>query len=225
MKVSSRLLCWLAISAYSQNPVVAGPLSINGMRVNKDVTPWIEIRDRHSVRQKWDYSCGAAALATVLQYQYSEALSEKEIVETLLATGNREKIMRQRGFSLLDLKRYAQRRGYSSAGYADLNLETLQAFGLPVIVLVNLMGFNHFVVFRGAKHDHVFVVDPAWGNTTLRVDAFLSSWQGRIGFVIQPRDDRMTLNHLAVRDEEMIFVDQHAVARSSNRWFPWSTER
>jgi hypothetical protein len=42
----------------------------------------------------------------------------------------------------------------------------------PLMVAVNALGYNHFVVFRGVMGDRVLVDDPAWGNRTMTIDKF-----------------------------------------------------
>jgi hypothetical protein len=41
---------------------------------------------------------------------------------------------------------------------------------LPIIVSLNLLGYNHFVIFRGIKGNRVLLADPAWGNRTLLIE-------------------------------------------------------
>ena len=81
-----------------------------------------ELRDQYVVKQQLDYSCGAAALATLMVYYYGENTSEKEILELLntrLETMTEEERARKTriGFSLLDLKVVAQQKGYQAAGF------------------------------------------------------------------------------------------------------------
>src|SRR5690348_10621421 len=44
----------------------------------------IELREQHVVVQKWDTSCGAAALATVLNFEHGDAVGEREVAATML---------------------------------------------------------------------------------------------------------------------------------------------
>ena len=63
----------------------------------------LEIRQKNVVVQQWDTSCGAAALATLLKYQHGLNVSEKQIAETMLRTGDPLQVKVRGGFSLLDL--------------------------------------------------------------------------------------------------------------------------
>src|SRR5687768_14522654 len=85
----------------------------------------LEIRQANVVVQEWDTSCGAAALATLLQYQHGFFDSEKEIAEAMLRVSDPLKVKVRGGFSLLDLKRYADARGLEGVGYMHLSLDNL----------------------------------------------------------------------------------------------------
>ena len=127
----------------------------------------LEMRRDRVVVQKWDLSCGAAALATLLNYQHGDMVAEREIARALIQRqeylANPLLVRVQQGFSLLDLKRYVDQRGYEGIGYGRLTLQDLieQA---PIMVPLSLHGYNHFVVFRGRRADRVLIADPAWGT-------------------------------------------------------------
>jgi uncharacterized protein len=68
------------------------------------------------------------------------------------------------------LRAKLSRRGfYRGLGQLDLNDLIERA---PLMVAVNALGYNHFVVFRGVMGDRVLVDDPAWGNRTMTIDKF-----------------------------------------------------
>ena len=152
----------------------------------------LEMRQEHVVIQKFDLSCGAAALATVLNYQYGNPVSERDVAKGLV---QREEYLKnpalvkiRQGFSLLDLKRYVEQQGYKGIGYGKLTLEDLIERA-PTIVPIHTDGYNHFVIFRGVWGNRVLLADPAWGNRTMSVDKFEQIWLnypdlGRIGFVV-----------------------------------------
>lgn len=187
----------------------AADFRINGQRFSKSVVSLQEIRQNQVVRQNWDFTCGAAALATILRYQHGLEVEEREIVETLVPISGRSlnAILRD-GFSLLDLKRYAVARGLDAKGYAELTLEDLTEFDLPAIVPVHLFGFNHFVIFRAVKGDRVFVADPAVGNAVIRKDKFLGAWQDGIGFFILDGSDGPDRHELELERVELLFPDK-----------------
>ncbi len=174
----------------------------------------LEMRRDRVVVQKWDLSCGAAALATILNYQHGDRVAEREIAKALmqrreyLADPSRVRV--QQGFSLLDLKRYVDKRGYEGIGYGRLTLQDLieQA---PILVPLSLHGYNHFVVFRGRRGDRVLIADPAWGNRTLRVERFEEAWidapeTGKVGFVVVRREGSTPPNRLAPRASDFVML-------------------
>jgi len=174
----------------------------------------LEIRQDRVVVQNWDLSCGAAALATVLNHQHGDPVSEREVAIGLIGReeylADPELVQRRQGFSLLDLNRYAERRGYQGIGYGGLALDHLLGLA-PAIVPVSLNGYDHFVVFRGRQGDRVLLADPAWGNRTMRVERFERGWIdypqfGKVAFVVARRDGAAPPNRLAPRLREFLFL-------------------
>ena len=142
-----------------------------------------EIRSEQVVRQHWDLSCGAAAIATLLTYQLGHPAGEREVALAMLRRTSPTVVRMRLGFSLLDLKIYAASHGFGAAGFRGMTLEDLDARG-PVIVPLRWHGFDHFVVFRGRRGDRILVADPSFGNRTLTEAAFRASWANAIGFVV-----------------------------------------
>jgi predicted double-glycine peptidase len=174
----------------------------------------LEIRQERVVVQEWDLSCGAAALATVLNYQLGDPVSEREIALGLMRrkeyVDDPALVSRREGFSLLDLQRYVEQRGYAGLGYGRLKLDTLIERA-PAIIPVSFNGYNHFVVFRGIRANRVLIADPAWGNRTLTIDEFEDAWLtypefGRVGFVIAYRNGTQPINRLAPLSDDFVFL-------------------
>ncbi len=168
------------------------------------VTSLLELRQQHVIVQKFDLSCGAAALATLLRFQHGEPVTERDVATGLMRRSeyidDPGLIRRREGFSLLDLKRYAQSRGYDGLGFGNLGLEDLMR-DAPLMVPVNLHGYNHFVIFRGSVNHRAVLADPAWGNRSMPLDEFLRAWidfpqLGRIGFLIRRRDGQPATDNL-----------------------------
>jgi uncharacterized protein len=167
----------------------------------------LEMRQDKVVVQKWDLSCGAAALATILTFQYGDPVPEREITRGLI---QREEYLAEprlvqvrQGFSLLDLKRYVDGRGYEGIGYGEMTLDDLVEYA-PAIVPVSFNGYNHFVVFRGLIGDRVLLADPAFGNRAMLVERFMEAWMvlpdfGRVAFVVTRGGGSRPPNRLAPR--------------------------
>ncbi len=139
-----------------------------------------------TVKQQFDFSCGSAAVATLLTYHYRQPVTEKEVFFDMYERGNKAKI-RKEGFSLLDVKLYLESRGLKADGF-KLPLEKVQQIGVPTIVLINDAGYNHFVVLKGISETDILAGDPAKGIRTIPRSEFLRMWNG-IVFLIRSRRD------------------------------------
>ena len=146
-----------------------------------------------TVRQRHDFSCGAAALATLLIYHYGVMVTDGEVFDAMLKEGDVEKI-RAEGFSMLHMKKYLDVSGFDSAGY-ELTLDRLSDIGLPGIALIVFRGFNHFVVIKGVSPTEVLLGDPVLGIRTIPRSTFTDIWNGMI-FIIrsQPEVGRVSFN-------------------------------
>jgi predicted double-glycine peptidase len=180
----SRVVAWAAAMAIAWGAGAPATTAAEP-RGRKTVRSLQEIRREGVVRQAWDLSCGAAALSTLLTYDLGDPIPEAEIVMSILQRTDPVKIRARQGFSLLDLKRFAESRGHVAEGYGRLDLFHLARLA-PAIVPTTLGGYNHFVVFRGVRDGHVLLADPAFGNRTMTVDRFEALWPRRIAFVVRP---------------------------------------
>lgn len=173
----------------------------------RSMEPFSEFKFRHIVRQAYDYSCGSAALVTVMNNYLGIPVSEQQAMEGMLAHGEREKIIARRGFSLLDMKRYLATQGADAAGFrADMS--DLANLKQPGIVPIQYAGFKHFVVFRGIRDGRVFLADPSAGHIVFSVEEFASLWDRNTLFLLYPpKSNPTTLTHLALSDRELGVVD------------------
>jgi predicted double-glycine peptidase len=145
-----------------------------------------EIRHEGVVIQQWDTSCGAAALATVLTYSLHDPVSEHEVARGMLKMTEPLKVKYRGGFSLLDMKHFAELRGYRGQGYRKLSLDTLLKLDSPIVPVVQY-GNPHFIVVRGLdSYGRVNIADPGFGNRTMSVGEFTSVWKDGIGFAVIP---------------------------------------
>jgi len=151
------------------------------------VSSLLELRREATVIQQWDLSCGAAALATLLTHQHGDPVPEKAIAEAMLRRTDPLRVQVRGGFSLLDLKRYADGRGLVGNGYGEMTLESLTELG-PAIVPIRTKGYNHFVVFRGVEDGRILLADPAFGNRTMTPERFEEVWLGKLAFTVERPD-------------------------------------
>src|SRR3990172_9869222 len=142
------------------------------------VTSMTESRWDTVIRQKYDYSCGSAALATLLTFHYNPPVGEDEVFREMFAYGDQEKIRRS-GFSMLDMKRFLDKRGLRSDRFR-LRFDRVEQMGLPGIALVNVNGYRHFVVVKGVVGNRGLLGDPALGVGTTDRATFQKLWDGSI---------------------------------------------
>ena len=242
-------------------PVVLFSFGFAPAEGNLPVRSVLEIRHERVVIQNWDLSCGAAALGTLLRYQFGEPVTERQIARSLMSrdeyVGHPELVQLREGFSLLDLKRFVEsyrakrvvakvpmkkpiRRQlaslrpttslaalhsakrttggsarivslYKGEGLGQLELSDLIERA-PIMVPIDALGYNHFVVFRGVMGNRVLVADPAWGNRTMTVDKFQRMWldygepMGHVGFVIERADGRKLPNRLQPKPSDFVML-------------------
>ena len=151
-----------------------------------------DLRDQDVVKQRFDFSCGAAALATLLRFGFAEDITEARILVNLfdLPTEAEKDERRRKGFSLLDLQRVADARGYNAQGFR-LEPDQLPLLGGPVIVFIEPRGYKHFAVLRGVRDGRMYLADPSRGQVRMPAERFLDSWVQPDGkgiiFVVEPK--------------------------------------
>lgn len=158
-----------------------------------------QLRDQNVVKQQLDYSCGSAAMATLLRYYFGDQTSEQAILDKLFAPldEKQKKIKAKRGFSLLDLRNVAQGMGYDAAGF-KLPAHQLARLSAPVIVHLEAEGYKHFAVLRGMSWRRIYLADPARGNVRMSLDRFLSEWTGVIFVLGKEGESRIKEYPLAI---------------------------
>jgi len=143
------------------------------------VTSWKQLNEQNVIMQRFDYSCGAASLATLMNYYFNANVSEQELLDYIKETFSKKEYahIEEEGLSFLELEKISRSLGYQSAS-VRLKLSALLELSGPVIVFVNTKQYKHFAVLRGIKEDRVFLADPSRGNIQLPVQEFVKEWQG-----------------------------------------------
>ena len=170
-----------------------GQMFVNtgGQVYGAPVTSMRDLPFRTVVRQQYDYSCGSAALATLLRYHFGRAVNEAEVFQAMYRVGDQAKI-RQVGFSLLDMKQYLQSVGLSANGFRETVPELL-ASGQPAIAVIQVGAYRHFVVVKGVRPGAVLVGDPALGLKTYSPAEFAKVWNGVV-FLVRSPNQRQAFN-------------------------------
>jgi uncharacterized protein len=175
------------------------------------IKPALEDQFRGIVRQAYDYSCGSAALTTLLNGYVGTDLSEQQTMNGLLKFGETERIIERRSFSLLDMKRFVEALGLESGGYKG-EFSDLVKQGQPAIVPISYAGFKHFVVYKAYKNGRVYVADPALGNISFDEQRFKEIWENNTLFLINVAPEQRK-NLLALQDADMRHVEDATVNR------------
>ncbi|MBR0551851.1 C39 family peptidase [Stakelama marina] len=187
LAISSAMLA--AAPAHAQvrlGPETGAPSTVH-------VMSWWAIPFRTVVRQQYDFSCGSAAVATLLTYGYDRPTTERESFAAMWKVGDREMI-RKKGFSLFDMRAYLQSIGYRVEGF-KLTMDQLSQLKRPVIVLLDLHGYKHFAVVKGMADGQVLTGDPMLGLTKYDSKQFARYWNGVVLAILAgPYKDRPVYN-------------------------------
>ncbi|MFI8483208.1 C39 family peptidase [Pseudomonas sp. NPDC078700] len=207
-----------------QGRVNLSQVALNGspFRQSIELEPLGQLQFKRVIRQAYDYSCGSAALTTLLDYFLGKNLEERQVMEGLLKFGEADEIVARRGFSLLDMKRYVAALGYNSGGFRA-TFSDLESLEHPVIVPIEYAGFKHFVVVRDVYDEHVFVADPAIGNISFTRARFERVWDKNVLFVIYPGESGIN-NALALDEQDLRIIDDRTVSLLAFRTFPAITK-
>lgn len=198
-------------------------LAPNGpYRETVNIEPMSQLQFRNVIRQAYDYSCGSAALTSLLDYYLGRNLQERQVMEGLLRYGEANKIVERRGFSLLDMKRFVTALGYKSGGFRA-EFEDLDKLEHPALVPIHYGGFKHFVVVRDVYNDHVFIADPALGNISFTRTRFEEVWDQNVLFVIYPTGAEPR-NAMALTERDLRLVDDRTISLLAFQQFPQITK-
>jgi predicted double-glycine peptidase len=175
-------LTLILAGALTAAPVAALDFNPAGTRFQLKLNSVKDLRFRGTLRQQYDFSCGSAAVATLLTHHYGKPVTERFVFERMYLAGNQQKIRRE-GFSLLDMKKFLHAMGYQADGFTQ-PLDKLAQAGLPAIVLITTNGYQHFVVIKGLADGRVLIGDPAMGTLAVPLRRFEQMWTSRLLFVI-----------------------------------------
>ncbi len=159
--------------------------------VKKTFLSMREMRYVHMVPQETDFSCGAAALATILKHGYGQNVTENRIIEDMMKVSD-QALVQEQGFSMLDMKKYVEASGMRGRGY-HVKPDALEKLQVPVIALLDIRGYKHFVVLKKTVGDRVYIGDPALGNRIMDKKDFVAGWNGIVFAIIGKGFDRSTV--------------------------------
>src|SRR3954451_23242215 len=107
------LLSVALLAAATAAPAQRAYLSLGMGDVTMPVTSLKQAKTGRTLIQKYDFSCGSAAVATLLTHHYNYPVTEEAVFKEMYENGDQEKIHKE-GFSLLDMKRYLAAHGFDA---------------------------------------------------------------------------------------------------------------
>jgi len=151
-------------------------------RLELGVTSLRAQRDAGVVKQRYDYSCGSASLATLLTYGLNDPVDEEVLLRSLLEPLSADELtaLQKKGLSLFNLQQLAQKRGHKAQGFR-IHQTQLAKLARPVIVFVKPRGYEHFAVLKGLRGDRAYLADPSFGNVRMPIYRFLDMWADESG--------------------------------------------
>lgn len=172
--------------------------------------PLSELRSREVVLQAHEYSCGAAALATLMSLlgrpATESAVLRSIFGDSLPMEAGPEGRPRLRALNLEDLEKGARAAGFkvvSVQAPAKSVEETLVALRPAIARMYLYKQYPHFVVIRDFRDGWVHISDPAYGAIKLPASQFLAAWEDgdrvlltisrRAFYAWKTRDDRPLL--------------------------------
>ncbi|MFM8574273.1 MAG: C39 family peptidase [Pirellula sp.] len=173
-----------------------------------------EIRTAGTILQQRDFSCGAAALATVLNKFWGDKADETSLLIAIATTLTRAELEERikNGLTLTDLKRVCDRFGYTTI-LGKLTIDKLAESKVPLIVGITVNDYDHFVVVRGADKQFVYLADPATGRMRVPIEEFAEQWQkNAVLVVVKPKT-------LPPKNSPLALTEEEKTVGESNRYF------
>jgi uncharacterized protein len=161
----------------------------NALPVKAGIVSYRMLKYQQTTGQTSVYSCGAAAISTLLTYFYDVPTSESEILEiskeVMQKNGKRPE---DSGISALALKQSLAVKGIN-AEVRESSLEQIRLYfqkgGLP-LVLHTTIPQQHYIVAIGIVEDWLIIADPSSGRKLIPVE-MLKHEKGFSGMVIMPK--------------------------------------
>jgi uncharacterized protein len=171
----------LAIATLGPPPRAIGQELVLGRSITERPKTYMDLKFAYTVRQRRDFTCGAAALATILKYHYGMPVTEEMIFWMIANRYKLEELKNkaENGFSFEDLIYVAGKLGFESQA-AVVGIAELQKLNGPVILQLKLKRFEHFAVLRKKTDELAYMSDPVTGQTTLNNAEFKTEFKGPV---------------------------------------------
>ncbi|MGD9970485.1 MAG: C39 family peptidase [Sulfuricurvum sp.] len=133
---------------------------------NFKATPFSALKLKGTVLQGYELSCGAAALATMMNL-YGEKISEKDILGKASTTDM---------LSFAQMANISKDFGFNASGY-KIDTAIFESLKVPVIARIdNRENYAHFVVVMNHSGDFVSILDPSFGYYVQSKKEFFQWW-------------------------------------------------
>jgi hypothetical protein len=144
------------------------------------VSPLSKLKTKQTIKQGYEESCGAVALATLLKL-HGRDTNETEILDMASKTDM---------LSFAELAKISKAFGYEAQGY-KISRDVFEKTKIPLLVLVvREAEFPHFVVAINHDGDFVSVYDPSSGDYIASKRDFYAMWEfasGGFALVVLPK--------------------------------------
>ena len=128
--------------------------------------PFSVLKLKKTVLQRYEESCGAAALATIMNL-YGQQINEKQIIDKASTSDM---------LSFAQMADISKDFGFNSSGY-KINIEIFESLKVPVIARIdNRENYAHFVVVMNHTGDFVSILDPSFGYYVKSKKEFFKWW-------------------------------------------------
>lgn len=182
--VNIAMLCIFIVSAHS-NLFAAEVNALSNSKSLKEslssIETWSDRRFKGITRQEYDYSCGAASLATLVNNLYHLSYSEEDILNFADTEGA--------ALTMSDMKTIAESLGYIGFG---AKLKTLEKMDFMFIVHLKpyLGDYEHYSVVESVGDNTITLADSAWGRKVFPISKFMEMW------LIHEDDDGMKVGYI-----------------------------
>jgi hypothetical protein len=163
---------------------------------------YLFLRYTDVIEQSNEYTCGAAAVATLLTCFYGIPVTEQDALNLVYGSmhARGEKPEQGRGITAYDLKEALEAKGIRTEGFL-VKPAALQDYfsrgGLPVIIHLTKPE-KHFEVVVGMVGEQIVIADPSWGRSVMPL-TLLVEQRGYDGVVLVPIPSAELAHQAAVR--------------------------
>ena len=159
------------------------------LRADFIVKSYQELKNQRVIRQTYEESCGASALATLINLIDDKHFSELDLLKTMS-----QKELYTDMVSFADLNEAVKQLNYESKSY-QINKKLLDELtNIPLLVKIEEdPRYPHFVVIINHKGDFLQVLDPSHGEYISSKAEFYSVWdrynKGGYALIIAPKKE------------------------------------